>query len=187
MSLSRILDRETEKIINKVSEITSGYYKHFSLDLDGLCEKLNIKLYEATFDDDNVSGAITRDGETWKIVINESHPTTRKRFTVAHELGHYFAITNDSLLAVEYLEDNDNVIKDYFILNRDDVVSDDNYQIERQANYIGASLLMPEQMVRQLFDEGTTTSVMAEKFGVSEAALSYRLKSLGLLTPETLS
>lgn len=182
----KLLDKDTEKIIGKVTEFTSGYYKHYMLDLDGLCEKLGIGLYEAKFEDENVSGAITKSGDSWQIVVNELHAPTRRRFTVAHELGHYFAIVNNSLPAVEYLEDNNNVIKDYFILNRSDNVVDDVYQVERQANYIGASILMPENMVKPLFEQNTNPLEMAQKFGVSEAALSYRLKSLGLLTSETL-
>lgn len=187
MSLAqKLLDKDTEKIITKVSTYTSGFYKHFSLDLDHLCEQLGVKLLESKFDDPNVSGAITRDGDTWTIVVNELHPTSRRRFTVAHELGHYFAVINNSLPAVEYLEDNDNVIKDYFILNRESEVIDDVYQIERQANMIGAALLMPEDKVKSLFQKGTSPVDMTREFGVSEAALSYRLKSLGLITPETL-
>lgn len=183
----KLLDKETEKITAVALNETSGFYKHNMLDLDSLCEHLNIKLYEANFDDDNVSGAITKDGSNWTIVVNEQHPPVRKRFTVAHELGHYFAIVNNSFPAVEYLEDNDNMIKDYFILNREDEVVDDIYQVERQANIIGASILMPEPMVRSLFDEkNSTITDMAQKFGVSEAAMSFRLKSLNLCTAEML-
>lgn len=187
MSLAqKLLDKDTEKIIEKVATLASGYYKHYSLDLDGLCEHLGIKLMEAKFDDPNVSGAITRDGESWTIVVNELHPVARRRFTVAHELGHYFAVINDSLPAVEYLEDNNNVIKDYFILNRESEVADDVYQVERQANMIGAALLMPRDKIKALFDQGVGPIEMTGKFGVSEAALSYRLKSLGLVTSETM-
>lgn len=182
----KLLDKETEKIVEKVSDITSSFYKHNMLDLDGLCDNLGIQLLEAKYEDDNISGAITKDGNRWIIVVNESHPPTRKRFTVAHELGHYFAVINESLPAEEYLEDNDNVIKDYFILNRTEEVADDVYQVERQANFIGASILMPESMIRSLFEQSVSPPDMAQRFGVSESALSYRLKSLGLITSENL-
>lgn len=182
----KILDKDTHRIIERVSTLTPGFYKHYSLDLDALCEHLGVNLMEAKFEDPNASGAITREGDKWTIIVNELHPTTRRRFTVAHELGHYFAVVNESLPAVEYLEDNDNVIKDYLLLNRNEEVSDEVYQVERQANMIGAALLMPEDKVRALFEQRVSTSDMMKQFGVSEAALTYRLKSLGLVISEAL-
>lgn len=183
----KILDKETNRIIEEASLIAAGFYKNYSLDLDALCDHLNIKLFEAKYDDNNVSGAITKENGGWTIVVNELHPPRRRRFTVAHELGHYFAIINNSLPAVEYLEDNNNVIKDYFILNRNGSVEDDVYQIERQANMIGAALLMPEDKVRALVAQKLSPNEITSLFGVSEAALSFRLKALGLLDAQTLS
>ena len=182
----KLLDKETDRIVNIALEETSGFYKHNMLDLDNLCAHLNVKIYEANLEDENVSGVISKDGSSWTIIVNELHSSVRKRFTVAHELGHYFAIINNSLPAVEYLEDNDNMIKDYFILNREENVIDDIYQVERQANMIGASILMPEPMVRSLLEEKNSVIDMAQKFGVSEAAMTFRLKSLNLCTTEML-
>src|SRR6185437_2619912 len=113
------------------------------------------------FDDSNMSGTLSKDGE-WAIVVNEEHPVQRRRFTIAHELGHFFAIENGSISAVEYLEDNDNVIRDYYVMNRSEEVTDDNYDTERQANMIAAEILMPEKMVHALIDEKSSIQQMAE-------------------------
>ena len=40
--------------------------------------------------DDNISGWIElRESGDYAITINQNHPISRKRFTAAHELGHY--------------------------------------------------------------------------------------------------
>ncbi len=188
MKMQKIIDRDTKRIIEKVRSEILGFYNLYKLDVDALCRHLGISLLEGEFEDENVSGAITKSDSTYTIVINAGHPHTRKRFTIAHELGHYYAIENGSEIAKDYLEENGNVIKDYVVLNRSDKseINEDNYQVERQANMIGASVLMPDEMVKSLVDEKLDVSEMASRFGVSESAMAYRLKILNFDTMETL-
>ena len=40
--------------------------------------------------DNSLVGAIARRGKTVTIVVNANDPPFRKRFTIAHELGHNF-------------------------------------------------------------------------------------------------
>lgn len=187
MSAQKILDKQTKDIVAIVNPLIAGYYKHYMLDLDALCARFGITVYQAKFDEDNISGAISKVKESWSIVVNEEHSPRRRRFTIAHELGHFFAIEHGSISAKEYFEDNDNVIRDSSVMNRTTDVNDDIYDTERQANMIAAEILMPEEMVRTLVDQQINLKEMAEKFGVSEAAMGYRLSSLGINTIETLN
>lgn len=186
MSAQKILDNQTKEIVKKITPIISGYYERTTLDLDAVCEKLGITLYQAKFEDPNMSGALSKDNGTWSIVVNEEHAPKRRRFTIAHELGHYFAIQNGSISAQEYIEENNNVIRDYYVLNRNEDVDEENYQVERQANMIAAEILMPEEMVTALINENSNIPELADKFGVSESAMSYRLTGLKINTLETL-
>ena len=53
--------------------------------------------------------------------------------------------------------------------------------IEYHANEFAARLLMPEKTVRNLIEEERIKNigVLAEQFGVSSAAMKYRVLSLG--------
>ena len=40
--------------------------------------------------EDSVCGGILKENESIEIYVNKYDPINRKRFTIAHELGHYF-------------------------------------------------------------------------------------------------
>src|SRR3954470_4270018 len=68
------------------------------------------------------------------IGINSSHPETRKRFTIAHEMGH---------LVLHQL-DQVHVDKQFLVKLRDDISSQAIDPHEIEANAFAAALLMPE-------------------------------------------
>ena len=55
-----------------------------------LANRLGMKVNNAKFSDDNVVGMIAKRGENLTLLVNQSDPPYRKRFTIAHELGHHF-------------------------------------------------------------------------------------------------
>lgn len=178
----KLLDRETRRIIEEVKEAVSGYYTHTILDLDAVCDVNNIQILEGKFEDDNQSGALINENGKWQIVVNEDHPISRKRFTIAHELGHYFAVQGESIQAEIYLEEQNNVIRDYALMKRTDEVDEGTYPVERQANMIAAAILMPDHLVQKLYDQIPRPSVseLASEFGVSEIAMENKLQSMGI-------
>ena len=58
--------------------------------------------------------------------------------------------------------------------------------LEYTANKFASELLMPEEQVRHLIDKENVRSVavLADKFGVSSAAMLYRVKELNYKTKE---
>lgn len=136
------------------------------------------KVYQTPMDD-NVSGMILSDEKNIKnfnhnkiIVINANHPDTRKRFTIAHELGHYILQNKpDSCYAHRDLGSYD---------------SD-----EKNANSFASALLMPEKdvlnQVEALRQQSpdinnlSLTSLIANNFDVSLSAAQVRLKKLGCI------
>lgn len=180
----KLLDRETNRIIADVKNEVSGFYKHASLDLDAICDAYNIRLLEGAFEDENVSGTLVKADDGWSIIVNEAHSRNRKRFTIAHELGHFFAVEYNSIQAETYLEEQGNIIRDYALMKRTEDVEDGKYQVERQANMIAAEILMPDHLVQKLYDQKMNVQEMAEQFGVSEIAMSYKLTRMGYDTLE---
>jgi Zn-dependent peptidase ImmA (M78 family) len=96
------------------------------------------------------------------IVVNAAEPETRRRFTIAHELGHWIC---------QCLEGSAQPI-----MCRDkDLSTAADRAREREANVFAAELLMPEEAIRADVDAGA--------FGVSELAYRWRLYSFDLGPP----
>jgi Zn-dependent peptidase ImmA (M78 family) len=115
-----------------------------------------------------VSGALVkRPGADPSILLNAEDSKNRKRFTCAHELGHFIRRT-DEPEQYEYV--------DY----RDQLSSTGKDAEEKFANRFAANLLMPEFLVKAFHDEQLPEFRMAKKFGVSQEAMHYRLENLGL-------
>jgi Zn-dependent peptidase ImmA (M78 family)/transcriptional regulator with XRE-family HTH domain len=106
------------------------------------------------------------------VLINSDKPRVRRRFTIAHELGH---------LALAHLHGGD-VVVDETVRGRS--------PREREANAFAAGLLMPEEGVigswqrlqRRLGERSSPVDWivwLAASYGVSDQAAAYRLVNLG--------
>lgn len=111
------------------------------------------------------SGWFHFDGDMPTIRYNSTESENRQRFTIAHELGH-FELAHGSRKRDSAAEFN--------MYNFD--------PIEVEANRFAAELLMPEAAVRHYVQHGNISiSELARTFAVSEVAMKYRLKNLGIL------
>ena len=79
-----------KEIRDKANKALSGYEgiektndRLLKMAKDNHIEVLEAELYD-------ISGALRREGNGWKIYVNRQDSPQRKRFTIAHELGHYF-------------------------------------------------------------------------------------------------
>ncbi len=145
----------------------------FSIPIDPvtLANNLGIKVNNAVFSDESLSGLVAKRGENISILVSQSDPPYRKRFTIAHELGHHFLhLMNDG----EFV---DNKID----LFRDTESKDDSKKAEIQANQFAAALLMPAELIKKEFAIDKNIENLARKFNVSEEAMGYRLQRLRLV------
>jgi Zn-dependent peptidase ImmA (M78 family) len=122
----------------------------------------------------DISAILLKEKGRATLAINEKDSDERKRFSIAHELGHLILHSNnDEKLTVEK----------QFFTRAEGVHSLE----ETEANEFAAELLMPEQLLREDFkntsknDEGLISS-LAKKYNVSPLACTIRLKNLDLLT-----
>jgi hypothetical protein len=120
--------------------------------------------------------------KSWAIVVNRSHAIVRRRFTIAHELGH--------LLLHRYSQPHaDAAFKVRF---RDGNSSLGSIREEIEANQFAAELLMPEALLVIYLseiglvyggdeiddDQLEQIARLATKFGVSAQSLSFRIANL---------
>lgn len=174
------LTAEMKRLVLEASRAANDNGK---MDIAKLCQDLGVEVFNFEFTDKRISGAIVkeRDGDTekWKIFVSTNDSPRRKRFTVAHEVGHYLSYVNGGY-SKQYIDSNDGVLRDYSIMLRSDSdVQEQNKEAELEANEIAAELLMPESVVRLFYSQGKTVEEMADAFVVSESAMTIRLLNLG--------
>jgi Zn-dependent peptidase ImmA (M78 family) len=130
--------------------------------------------------DSDVSGMLLRsdDSDAAVVGVNNIHSPTRRRFTIAHELGHYLLHEGRPVIV------DPNVRANY----RDSRSSLATDREEIEANQFAAELLMPAHMLRRALqgvdghDDGNFAQTLAHQFKVSVEAMTYRLINLGLAT-----
>jgi Zn-dependent peptidase ImmA (M78 family) len=169
----RILEEERVKAdVNRAETIArqilkQGGYKP-PIDITEIVLEHGLTLQEEQLED-NVSGMLMIHGAHAMIGINEGHHPHRKRFTIAHELGHYMLHRDAS-----------DVFVDAFLRSERSSKGDDPQEIE--ANAFAAELLMPKrQLINAVadcpynaLDEGAIRH-LAARFGVSTTAMAIRL------------
>ena len=168
-----------------------GGYKAFPQIIKGE----GIKLKEVVASTKKFIGALTKgnNGQVYIMVNSNIDNIGRKNFTIAHELGHYF-LSHQLKQNAFYCSDNE-------------IVEEGAWKdpIEQEANYFASCFLMPEQKVKTAFlnmlanskktkikdfllvknDATYSTWIgikeeLTKRYGVSEAALRYRLQGLQL-------
>jgi Zn-dependent peptidase ImmA (M78 family) len=135
-------------------------YEGPPLNFAPILERYGIDLILRAFN--YVGGVMIKDPVYTLLVVNENDPEPRRRFTIAHELGHFFLGHEGRRFA--------------------EPSSDDPPQ-ERAANRFAAALLMPENWLRAAWEDYRDNpdhrpDIIAEMFGVSVEALKVRLKEL---------
>ena len=136
-----------------------------------------IAVYNVSFTDETLAGAISRHGHQTTIYLRQQDPPSRKRFTIAHELGHFFLhLAADG--NQQFTDGENNLFRQP---GKSRPVTSDDARREYQANLFAAALLMPSEKVVQLWQSTDSIREMSNLFGVSDLAMSIRLGQLGLL------
>ncbi|PID31336.1 hypothetical protein CR983_01600 [Candidatus Saccharibacteria bacterium] len=156
-----------DAVIANVKDQLGGEYYPL-VGLDTMAKRLGIKVYESDLSGiaGSLSGFITYDDPAAKshpkIYIEKTISPRRKKFTLAHELGHHFLHEGVKLRLddLDYSANGKNTIE------------------ESEANYFAASLLMPEELVLRQLEKERGVEEIAEYFQVSLSATKSRIKWL---------
>jgi Zn-dependent peptidase ImmA (M78 family) len=144
-------------------------FNTFPISVMDIASFLQIDVYIANNVVD-ISGAIKYDTKTNKIniFVNGGDSNKRKRFTIAHEIAHYF-LHFDTVINAGII-DNKYIGRDL-----------SKTKIEKEANQLAAEILMPEDIVIQKATKLQNIPLLADFFNVSEDSMYYRLMNLGLI------
>jgi Zn-dependent peptidase ImmA (M78 family) len=162
----KAIEQEAEKIL-EATRITQ-----IPVDVSDISKKLDIVIKYAPSIE--FSGLLYRkDGKAF-MAINNKDPEVRQRFTIAHELGHFFLHPQ----------------KDTFVEFRDNGITITPRSLkEIQANQFAAALLMPRKYlledIANYQETGITDAVihaLAERYQVSDKSMNYRLRNLNFIS-----
>lgn len=113
----------------------------------------------------------------WVEATEAARSPGRRRFTIAHELGHWCLHHEGPAHARRAMWCRPADVGPDIIIK----VKGDR-RIEAEANRFAASLLMPEQQVRAAADRARLSiPLLARRFGVSARAMQIRLETLQML------
>lgn len=161
---------------DKIESITSlirektGFNDTLIVDVSEIAKQLGFEVYEDDFNgNDDISGKVIIDSDSKKfeIYVNKKESEERKRFTIAHELGHVFLHASSK-----------GTYQDTFYRGQ---CYDEFDRLEYQANLFASSLLMPKDTVKKLWNDFKKIEPISKFFVVSEDAAKIRLKNLELL------
>jgi Zn-dependent peptidase ImmA (M78 family) len=124
----------------------------------------------------DLSGFVAGPGHGAIIGVNTAHPEVRRRFTIAHELGH-FRMHRETKLHVDRA----------FLMKRNELSSRGADDDEIEANLYAAELLMPRGLIKADLDsigeiditDERVIGTLARRYCVSTQALMLRLINLG--------
>ncbi|MEH2508588.1 Zn-dependent peptidase ImmA (M78 family) [Bradyrhizobium sp. AZCC 1578] len=141
-------------------------------DLEPVVERLGgkIRIQDVLDFNRQSSGSIRIEAQgNFQIFLASHTGPTRDRFTIAHELGHYF---------LHYIYPNQ--------LGRHvEKLEAQRYgtgRVEWEANWFAAGFLMSATLFREQFEQlHGSTPLLADKFGVSNEAAQIRIKALDLV------
>lgn len=167
----------------------AGSELRLPIDVEGIAGFLGISVKDyADFDNPEIIGKISAIEDVVKIEINslQNSYAPRRRFTIAHELGHY---------CLHFHNGTQKFVDTKSSMSRSESYWDAH---ESQANSFAARLLMPSNLVVGAAEQviavyakqtGAATiprdefvGRMAEAFNVSNVAMEYRLVGMNILS-----
>jgi Zn-dependent peptidase ImmA (M78 family) len=126
-----------------------------------------LRVLEAELDEKTLGALVKSPEQDPTIVLNRHDGDNRKRFTCAHELGHFVRRSDEE--------------EEYATVDlRNSLSSTGQDSEEIYANEFAASLLMPEDEVKSFAEAGMDDLEMAIRFKVSREAMQHRLDNLDL-------
>ncbi len=145
--------------------------------VDNLAEQLGVTVLEERLERD-VSGILYRQDDGISVIaVNATHAPVRRRFSIAHEIGHLHMHAGRPIIVDHLVRGRVNM--------RDERSSLATSREEIEANGFAAALLMPTDWISADVEgslgenAGRTIETLAKRYNVSVQAMELRLLNLG--------
>ncbi len=173
--------RSIQFIKKQVEDILQGMkLSSLPIKIEDVAKKAGLTVSPFDFEDD-ISGVLVIQDGKGVIGYNQSESRVRRRFTIAHELGHFVLHREQSSM---FMDKGFNAI----FRSAHSGLSEQTQILEREANTFAAYILMPDHLLKEAidkidFDLGSEDEIknLAKVFDVSSQAMYYRILNSGLL------
>lgn len=165
--------------ISKALEIYRKYKQaggHFPVNVEQIAQEHNIIVKPVNLPDE-ISGVLDNSTGQYIILVNSNQSQVRQRFSIAHELGHYFLHSSDASKKQIHID------KIRYYRNGKSSLGTDDKEIE--ANKFASELLIPADELRAILSGGKYDIYddedirrLAGHFNVSAAALTVKIDKL---------
>jgi Zn-dependent peptidase ImmA (M78 family) len=185
MQLVRVRKTHIKQLVKKLLS-DNPPATNSAVNVEQIARKLGIDVIRENASDD-VAGFLIKNfnDKTAVIGVNTNHGANRQRFTIAHEIGHFFLHNYEGV----HFDGRHSGSMMYL---RDEKSSKGTDVEEKEANFFAAELLMPEHLlindlknikeISLMEDQDVNLQTLAKKYKVSPQALTFRLANLGYLT-----
>ena len=160
---------------NSPMRTINDFRERAPVDVVGLIQALGLRFNRAPLHP-KISGMIEKWSDTYLITVNQSDPLTRRRFTAAHELGHW--VLHRDLIGDGV--DDDRLYRSIGVGKYHNTAFGSRQETE--ANKFAANLLMPMSLIEHIAsrdsiptDTAQGATSLAKIFDVSPQAMSIRL------------
>lgn len=165
--------REYERLDDNAKKILASYLDDCPVKLGQIAKEFGVSVKVSSMNI-GISGQIMRDEEEGYLIrVNRYEARERQRFTIAHELAHFFLHKS----TIDELPDG---IKDNVLYR-----SGAPERTEYEANRLAADIVMPMHLVKEALKEkfqgiidDITIENLAAQFQVSKAAMEIRLSTI---------
>lgn len=158
-----------------VEEAIKAHWHNAPVNIEQIIRDSGVRLDKKANLARDIAGQLRRlDNGGFEISVNVNDHYYRQRFTMAHELGHYYL--HKSLVGQG--TDDNAMYRSAAGGNFYNTAIQKRH--EHEANTFAAFVLMPDHLVQRLIQEAGSAEGLHKKLQVSEPALKIRLKSLGL-------
>jgi Zn-dependent peptidase ImmA (M78 family) len=171
----------------RIQELVEKVLRENSVDrppvpVERIAKALGIQILHQKYEEADVSGFLYRDATRAIIGVNRTHHSNRKRFTIAHEIGH-FLLHKGNFKEVH-------VDRAFQVKLRNDLSSQGTDFEEVEANAYAAELLLPSSFIREDLAEMGAVDIedeesiktLARRYKVSPQTLVFRLANLGYVS-----
>lgn len=167
-----------KKAESKARELLTDMGAGVPVDVESVAAYLGLSVVAQDLEGTVSAMLVVKDGHGI-IGVNANHHPHRRRFSLAHEIGHYLLHREQARVFVDAAP----------VFFRDDTSSAGTKRQEVEANAFAAELLIPAAALRErvehqtvdLYDDAAVHR-LARAFGVSAQALTIKLVRLGLIS-----
>lgn len=120
-------------------------------------------------DPEYIDGVVMKIKETLVFILNKAKPLNRQRFTIAHELGHYF-LKHD----IRDFYDPESVRGEEF---QDECIENKKSPKEIEADIFASELLVPYELLKQYKNDIKNIKLLSKTFLVSKDVMSIAVNN----------